>query len=432
MLGSSSPGRLLARAAMVSGLIIAGTVGTAAVALAHHPEITASTQCGGIVHFTATAWQTSSSAVRTNASIGVSYSTNGGSSFVSLPQLAAYQFSSDNDYAFSDTVDLKALTGSLPSSVVIKATALAKWGNGGAAGSSRQTGALTLTGCPAKPSASISDVNCSAGGTATVKLNNDGDNAVEFTVSGPDGSSTHTVAGHGEKTLTKNVAEDTDATYSITAAGMVPVTKTVHRDCTQPAATVVFADLSNCSFDVTFGNKLGTQNALFGVGDTAGNTAEVTVAPGAESTRNHVVDPGTSDTVTVTSPGMQTATHTLSCAAVEETPVEETPVEETPVEETPVEETPVEETPVDETPVDETPEATPVLNPVTVPGASVLGTSKTASTTKPAVTSVASASAQRQLPFTGANTAELLIAGLLALAFGTALTAAGRRRGDVH
>ncbi|MDX6286107.1 MAG: hypothetical protein QOG53_1592 [Frankiales bacterium] len=446
MFGSSSPGRLMARAVTVSGLLVAGTVGTAAVALAHHPEIAATTECGGIVHFTATAWQTSSTAARTNPTIGVSYSTNGGASFVNLPQLAAYYFGSDNDYAFSDTINLKDLTGSLPASVVIKATALAKWANGAASGSSRQTGVLTLTGCPAQPSASISEVSCS-NGAATVKLNNDGDDAVEFTVSGPDGVSTHSVAGHGTKSLTKDVAEDADATYSVSADGMSTVTKAVHRDCTQPAPTALFANGENCSFDVTFGNALGTQDAVFSVADTSGNTAEVTVAPGQETTRNHVVDPGTSDTVTVTSPGMSTATHTLSCAAAELPPVQGPPVEQPPTEQPPTEQPPTEEPPTEEPPTEEppvqgppaeqppteTPGSTPVVETPETPGSSVLGT-HTSKTTKPArpAPSVASASAQRQLPFTGTNTAELLIAGFLALAFGAALTTAGRRRGDVR
>jgi hypothetical protein len=454
MVGSISPARrraprdFLTRAVTVGGFIVVATIGTATAALAHHPEIAASAECGGVVHFTATAWQTSSDPARTNPTIGVSYSTNSGGSFVSLQQLAAYHFGSDNGYAFSDTVDLTALTGSLPSSVVIKATALASWGNGAGGGSSRQTGVLTITGCAAKPGATISGVDCSSGGTVAIKLNNDGDEPAEFTVSGPGSSTVVSVAGHDTKSLTKTVIEDGDATYTVAATGMDTVSKTVHRDCTQPAPTVAFADNSErCSIDVTFGNTLGTQDAVFGVTDTAGNTAEVTVAAGESTTRNHTIEPGTSDTVTVTSPGMETATHTLACAAVVEPPVVEPPVVEPPVVEPPVVEPPVDnppteqppvvEPPVVEPPVDnppteqppvETPVSTPVVNPPKSPGSAVLGTTTTK--VHHPVTSVGSANAQRQLPFTGSDTAELLIAGLLALASGLALTAAGRRRGD--
>jgi hypothetical protein len=452
MFGSSSPthqwgaGRLVARAATVGGLMLVATVGTAAVALAHHPEIVASAHCGGAVSFTASAWQTSSDAARTNPTIGISYSTNGGSSFASVPQLAAYHFGSDNSYAFSDTIDLVALTGSLPSSVVIKATALAKWANGGGSGSSRQTGVLTVTGCAAKPGAVISGVDCSSGGTVAIKLNNDGDDAAAFTVTGPDGTGTVSVGGHGTKTVTRTAGEDVDSTYSVASDGMDTVTKTVHRDCTQPAPTAAFANGENCSIEVTFGNTLGTQDAVFGVTDTAGNTAEVTVPAGQQSTRNHVVDPGTSDTVTVTSPGMETATHTLACAAVVVPPVEEPPVDngstdeppvdngstdEPPVDNPPTEEPPVVDPPVVNPPV-ETPVTTPVIDPPKAPGSSVLSSTTGKATPHHPVTAIGSTSAQRQLPFTGSDTAELLIAGLLALAFGTALTAAGRRRGDVH
>src|SRR3954462_10158682 len=159
--------RLGARVLTVGVLSAAGVLGTAAVSWAHHPEIAASTQCGGLVHFTSTAWTTSSTAARTNPTIGVSYSTNGGSSFTSLPQKPAYHLGSDNDYSFSDDF---ALSAPLPSTVIVRATALAKWANGGSAGSYRQTQALTVQGCPAKPNATISDVDCSAGGSMLIRL----------------------------------------------------------------------------------------------------------------------------------------------------------------------------------------------------------------------------------------------------------------------
>ena len=401
------PGRLLARAATVGTLTITGMgglVGIAAVALAHHPEISASTECGGTVHFTASAWVTSSDAARTNPKIGVSYSTNGGSSFTSLPQLDAYRFDTDNGFSFSDTLNLTALTGSLPSSVVIKATALASWGNGGGGGSSRQTGVLTVSGCPAQPAATISAVDCSANGAASIKLTNRGDDDAVFTITGPDGTSSETVAGHGSKTATRTVDEDADATFTVAAAGMDTVTKTVHRNCTEPAPIVTFGHSDVCTIDVTFSNKQGTQGAVFTATNSAGETSQVTVPAGEETTRSHIVAAGTSDTITVTSPGMPSATHTLACAAVVP-PVDEPPVDEPPVDEPPVDEPPVDEPPVDEPPVDE-------------PSA-VLGT-------------VRSTNAQRMLPVTGSDTAELLIAGLLALATGAALTTAGRRRGDAH
>src|SRR5437879_5001688 len=98
--------RVGARLVTVGVLAAAGVLGTAAVSWAHHPEIAASTECGGLVHFTSTAWTTSDVAARTNPTIGISYSTDGGTSFVSLPQVAAYHFGSDNGYTFSDSFTL--------------------------------------------------------------------------------------------------------------------------------------------------------------------------------------------------------------------------------------------------------------------------------------------------------------------------------------
>src|SRR5258705_10053163 len=98
--------RLGARVLTVGVVTAAAVVGTAAVSWAHHPEVAASTDCGGIVHVTSTAWTTSNATARTNPTIGISYSTNGGSSYTSLPQLAAYHFGADNNYSFGDTFTL--------------------------------------------------------------------------------------------------------------------------------------------------------------------------------------------------------------------------------------------------------------------------------------------------------------------------------------
>jgi hypothetical protein len=420
--------RLGARIGTVGAVAAAVVVGTAAVSWAHHPEIAASTDCGGVVHFTSTAWTTTSTAARTNPTIGISYSTDNGSTFLSLPQKPDYHFGADDNYSFSDTF---TLSRPLPATVIVRATALAKWANGASAGAYRQTQALTVQGCPAQPNAAISDVDCAAGGSVVVRLSNDGDLPATFDVTTNGDSEQVTVGGHDSATRTRTVVEDADAALAVTADGMATVAKTVHRDCTQPVPTATLSH--DCDgMHAELANLGGTQAAIFSITTSDGETEQVTVAPGATTNRTYAVGEGATRTVTVSSLGMSDVSDTFTRHCTPELPTPPTSTDggttNTPV-------TPTVPTgPTGPTAHD------PATSGTTPPTTSVLGISKTkapahvhvpaqgaAPRVSPAVRAAANA---RSLPFTGVNTADLLIMGLLSLVFGTALMGAGRRRGD--
>ena len=107
--------------------MVAGLAAFTGIASAHHAEVVASAACGGHISFTSTAWNGSTEASRTNPKIEISYSVNSGSTFTKLAQKAAYQFNKANNYQFTDSFDLAA---PLPSSVIVKAQAIANWANG--------------------------------------------------------------------------------------------------------------------------------------------------------------------------------------------------------------------------------------------------------------------------------------------------------------
>ena len=434
--------RLGARLTTIGVLSIAGVLGTAAVSWACHPEITANTECGGVVHFTTTAWTTSNSAARTNPTIGVSYSTNGGSSFTSLPQQSAYHFGADDNYSFGDTFNLEALNpgAALPSSVIVMATALGNWANGDTSHSSRQTGALPMTPCAAKPGATISEVQCSAEGAVFVRLTNDGDQPAAFTISGPDGTQPVTVAGHGSATRTETPAEDSDATYTVTADGMSAVTNTVHRDCVQPAPVATLTH--DCDgIHALFANTAGTQEAVFSVTTSDGTTEQVVVPAGESATRTYPVAEGETRTVSINSPGMGPASDTFTCHCAQDVTPPSTGGNDGGSVQPPAGSgsggeqgtstgstgTTASTGSTGSTGSQHTPSTTGTKST----GSSVLAVTDRKSQSRHSPVAARSASSARQLPFTGTNTVDLLTAGLLIVVLGAAMTSAGRRRGDV-
>jgi hypothetical protein len=418
-----------ARVGTIGVLAAAGILGTAAVSWAHHPEVAASTDCGGVVHFTSTAWTTTDTAARTNPTIGISYSINNGYTFISLPQLPAYHFGADNNYSFGDTFTLHK---PLPSTVIVRATALAKWANGASAGAYRQTQALNVESCPAVPSATIGEVDCSADGAVPVRLTNDGDLPAEFTISGPDDTQHVSVPGHGSVTQTVTPAEDSDAAYAVSADGMTTVNKTVHRNCVEPKPVAALSH--DCDgIHAVLANTFGSQDAVFTVTTSDGITEHVTVAPGESNTRIYSVAEGTTRTVTVSSDGMTDMSETFTRQCAPQPPVDNGDNGATDGPSTGTDNGNTEGA-TSGTSTGTTDSAHPTTSGTTQ-GASVLGISKAKRpvTThgRTAAPQVRSASSARQLPFTGTNTLDLLTAGLLSLVLGTVLTSAGRRRGDV-
>ncbi len=293
------PARVVGGVAMV--LTVAGVGITATPAFAHHPEVTASVDCRGLVSFTSTAWSTTDSNRRINASIGVSYSTNGGGAFTDLPLDPAYHYGADNNYTFSDTFQLAT---PLPATVIVKVTALAGWGPSGnlaAPGGTRQTLALTRPTCPAAPSASIADVDCAAHGVV-VTLTNGGEAAATFTVVEND-ELIDTVAVAGGATITKTypLAEDQTATIKVTAPGMDDVVRTLTRNCEQPRAHASVSCSAGGAY-LTFGND-GDSPTTFTVdkGDT--QVEQVDVAGHGNAARTYPITEGETATFTVTSSG---------------------------------------------------------------------------------------------------------------------------------
>ena len=136
--------------ARLTGLVLAVLavlLAAGAPASAHHVDVSATLSCTGIVSFTATAWQSTSEAGRTNAQIRVSYSIDG-RDFVALPAKRTYAFSAANRFTFSDSF---LLGRPLPRSVVVAAQSTGPWSDSTEAGAPHTTGPLVVPSCPARP-----------------------------------------------------------------------------------------------------------------------------------------------------------------------------------------------------------------------------------------------------------------------------------------
>ncbi len=278
---------------------LAGVVLTATPAFAHHPEVTATVQCGGQVSFTSTAWSTTDLDRRINASIGVSYATNGGSSFTDLPLKATYHYNAANDYSFSDTFQL---TSPLPATVIVRVKALAGWGPSGnlaGPGDTRQTLALTRPTCPAAPHATIADVDCATTGVS-LTLANGGEDSVTFTVAKDnDTIDTVTVAGGATIDKTYPLDEDQTATIKVTAPGMNDVARTLTRNCEQPHADATVSCAAGGAY-VTFDNQ-GDTSTTFTVYKGQTQIDHFSVAGHGDAVRTYTMHEDETATITVTS-----------------------------------------------------------------------------------------------------------------------------------
>lgn len=105
-------------------------------ALAHHPEISATSVCdvqSAVIDYVATSW--AEGAKGSNADIGI---------YVDGTWVAKGSFESDNGYTFSGRVDASAWVGK---TVTVTAQADGPWGNGKAAGDSRSTTVTVASEC---------------------------------------------------------------------------------------------------------------------------------------------------------------------------------------------------------------------------------------------------------------------------------------------
>lgn len=121
-------------AALAALLVLPGA------AAAHHPDVTASMDCEGLVTFTSTAWNGSTAASRTNPDIGVWIALDGGG-LVELTS-ADYFFGPANSYSFTDTYD-----GGDATSATVRVQAQANWANGAGPGDARQTTVFAPQDC---------------------------------------------------------------------------------------------------------------------------------------------------------------------------------------------------------------------------------------------------------------------------------------------
>jgi hypothetical protein len=138
--------RLVARAAVILGLLAGGGAWSADSAMANHPEVVAEVDCSGEVSFTATAYQPGDNdpVQRTNPRVQVFYSTDGGQSEVFLPWKDAWQYSPSNDFQFTDTFQLP---DPLPRTVVV-GVKKSRWANGSLPGPNYETAAIDIPSCP--------------------------------------------------------------------------------------------------------------------------------------------------------------------------------------------------------------------------------------------------------------------------------------------
>lgn len=320
-------GRRLGVVLSLLGLFVGSTIILAPGALAHHPDISATIDCNGIVSFTSTAWggfqddprtvQDEYELSRTNSKIQISMRLNNGS-FQALAQSPAYAYNKANGYTFSDSL---TLTAPLPATVVLKAQAMVPWANGVAAGDSRETSVLTLPSCPL-PSAAIADANC-VDHAAVVSLANSGNGPVTFTIAKAGNTvATETVQGGNSMTRKVPLAEDETATITVNAPGMATVSKQVGLDCVAPptppppptpvpSAVVAAATCDNHTAVVTLTNT-GNAPVLFTVSKGNNIVESVTVQGGDSVIRNYPLNEDDTSTFTVSAPSMQNVSRTMS------------------------------------------------------------------------------------------------------------------------
>ncbi len=149
---SLSPVRRLPRAPLAlvaAGLLLVGFVVAAPDVLAHHAQIEASTDCSGVVEWSARAWSGSSQAEQTNNEVRVWYLADAGSQ--AEVDVATGAFNITNAYRFGGRFDWPdpALT-----SLTLFVQEQVRWGldeDGAEPGSARSATIFRPTGCDPAP-----------------------------------------------------------------------------------------------------------------------------------------------------------------------------------------------------------------------------------------------------------------------------------------
>ena len=123
----------------VTVLLCLAAMALAPSAFAHHGRIGGSMDCQGLVTFTASAWQTSSTSAKTHNDVRVYLVQAGGATVSPAQQVGSGQFKSSNGFAFSGSFTAPAAV----SSVKLQVKEIGSWANG--SGSSNGTNAESST-----------------------------------------------------------------------------------------------------------------------------------------------------------------------------------------------------------------------------------------------------------------------------------------------
>ena len=306
-------------------LLLTGLVTTvpmlAGIASAHHPDITASAACTGVVSWTSTAWagetdkpktaKNENELSRTNADIEISLQIVSGTGTV--PAVVHGAYSKANGYTFGGTFTWP--TGA--TAISVKATARAKWANGVSSGDSRMTSNIAKpTNCAGAPSVAMA-VSCVAGtpgngdGKVIFTFTNNGvgpfATAVSYTIPAFNGTAATTFSVAKGATLTKTYTPIVDGDYTVlitSTTAPTTQTQTFTIDCDSPVPSV--SNKTSCKAD--------NGKVVVTLSNNGGESVGFTVTPptGGASTNHNVAAGGTKK---VTFIGLADGTYTIVITA---------------------------------------------------------------------------------------------------------------------
>ena len=233
---SISTGRSAARFIIALLVAMVGLVGIAGPASAHHPEITGTVKCDGLVHYTATAWSTTNTSARAHNNIEVQRSFDNGSTWI---KVTSGRFDSTNGYQFSGTFAAPS-----SGSVRLRAIAIGNWVNGSTGGQVWTTDPIPVPTDCALPTASISN-DCD---DLTAFLDNTKSKVtVPFTITvknnttGTTTTKQESVLAGKTSSYTAPVTEDQSYTVTVTSNGKTLATSSFTVNCvtTSPTAGAI-------------------------------------------------------------------------------------------------------------------------------------------------------------------------------------------------
>lgn len=247
--------RILATGVLVVGMIsvIPMFAGTAS---AHHPEITASVDCTATVSFTSTAWAGDGTAAsRRNADIAVTLQIVSGTGTVPAAIHGAY--TTANNYQFSGTFTWPVGANS----ITVKATAIAKWGNGTAAGDTRTTPVIVKpTNCGGTPGVATGQSCTDGSGTVVFTFTNTAVSpfagAVTYSIPAFAGAPAQTFTVDKGATVTRTYTDVADGSYTLlitsgVSPNLTPQTQTFTVACDRPGQPVVEVAQACAAYDGT-------------------------------------------------------------------------------------------------------------------------------------------------------------------------------------